>query len=55
MKDPIVEEIHKIRQAHAAKFNYDIGAIVRDANERDRAEKRKVYSRRHGKLAVVKP
>jgi len=26
-KDPIVEEIRKIRQAHAAKFNYDLKAI----------------------------
>ena len=25
-KDPIVEEIRKIREAHAAKFNYDLKA-----------------------------
>jgi hypothetical protein len=55
MKDPIIEEIHKIRQAHAVKFNYNIDAIVRDAVKRDRAERRKVYSRRHGKLTAVKP
>ena len=55
MKDPIIEELHNIRQTHAAKFNYDIDAIVRDAIKRDRAEKRKVYSRRRGKLAAVKP
>lgn len=29
-KDPIVEEIHKYRQEHAAKFNYDIQAIAAD-------------------------
>nr|VFJ58805.1 MAG: hypothetical protein BECKDK2373C_GA0170839_10688 [Candidatus Kentron sp. DK] len=26
-KDPIVEEIHRIRQEHAARFNYDPVAI----------------------------
>ena len=30
MKDPIVAEIRKIRDEHAAKFNYDLNAIVRD-------------------------
>jgi len=29
-KDPIVEEIHKFREAHARKFNYDIHAIFVD-------------------------
>ena len=55
MKDAIIEELHRIRQKHAAKFNYDIDAIVRDAAKRDRAEKRKVCSLRRGKLVEVKP
>ena len=25
--DPIIEEIHKYREKHAAKFNYDIKKI----------------------------
>jgi len=29
-KDPIVEDIRKIRQQHAQRFNYDLGAIVDD-------------------------
>ena len=29
-KDPIVEEVRKIRQEHAAKFNYDLKAICED-------------------------
>ncbi|MBA7587769.1 hypothetical protein ES708_29810 [subsurface metagenome] len=29
-KDPIVEEIRNIRQAHAAKFQYDLQAICAD-------------------------
>jgi hypothetical protein len=32
--DPIVEEIHRIREAIAAKFNNDLEAIVRDAQRR---------------------
>lgn len=30
MEDPIVEEVRRIRDAHAAQFNYDIDAIVAD-------------------------
>ncbi len=32
--DPIVEEIHRIREEIAKKFNYDLEAIVRDAQRR---------------------
>ena len=28
--DPIVEELHRIREAHAARFNHDLQAIVGD-------------------------
>jgi predicted nucleic acid-binding protein len=41
MKDPIVEEVRKYRQAHAAKFNYDVDAIARDIREREKASKRR--------------
>ncbi len=36
-KDPIVEEVRQIRDAHAAKFNYDLKAICKDLKtiERD--------------------
>ena len=29
-KDPIVEEVRRIRQEHAKQFNYDLRAIVDD-------------------------
>jgi len=29
-KDPIIEELHKIREEHAKKFNYDLKAIFED-------------------------
>lgn len=36
MNDPIVEEIRKYREAHAARFNYDLDAIYRDIKEREK-------------------
>lgn len=36
MNDPIVEEVRRIRDAHAARFNYDLDAIFRDIKEREK-------------------
>ena len=36
MKDPIVEEIRRIRHAHAARFNFDLRAICKDLREKER-------------------
>ena len=43
-QDPIVEEIRKIRQEQAARFNYDVRAMVEDARKRQQAGNRKVVS-----------
>ena len=43
-KDPIVEEVRKVRRRHAAKFNYDLDAICRDLNEQARKSGRRVVS-----------
>jgi hypothetical protein len=40
--DPIVAEIRAIRDRLAARFDYDIDAIVEDARQRDAAGDRKV-------------
>ena len=40
--DPIVAEIRVIRERRAARFGYDIRAIVKDAQERDALGDRKV-------------
>ena len=37
MKDPIVEEVRRIRDAQAARFNYDMDAIFQDIKERERS------------------
>ncbi len=34
-RDPIVEEIRKVRQEHAARFNYDLDAIAADFKSRE--------------------
>ena len=36
MKDPIVEEIRKIRNAHSKKFNYDLHAICEDYRKKNK-------------------
>ena len=35
-KDPIVEEIRRIREAHAARFNYDLKAICADLKRKEK-------------------
>ena len=35
--DPIVEEVRKVREAHAKKFNYDLQAIVADLKKQQKA------------------
>jgi hypothetical protein len=35
-RDPINDEIHKHREEHARKFNFDLGAICKDLKERPR-------------------
>ena len=42
MKDPIVTEVRQVRDQLAAKFNYDLAAILRDAQCRERKSGRKL-------------
>ena len=42
--DPIVDEVRRIRDAHAAKFNYDPDAIFRDIKEQEKLSGRKYVS-----------
>ncbi len=43
--DPVVEEITAHRQAHAARFNYDLAAIFADLVEREKSSSRPVINR----------
>lgn len=42
--DPIVSEVRKVRDRHAAKFNYDLDAIYRDLKEREKMSGRSYVS-----------
>jgi hypothetical protein len=35
MNDPIVDEVRRVRDAHAAQFDYDLDAIFRDIKEQE--------------------
>ena len=43
--DPIVEEVRKARQAHAAKFKYDMGAIFADLKQKEKKHRHRLVSR----------
>ncbi len=43
-KDPIIEEIHRIRQEHAQKFNYDLQKNFEDLKEQELKSGRKFVS-----------
>ena len=36
MKDSIIAELRKTRDAHAARFNHDLDAMLRDLQEREK-------------------
>jgi hypothetical protein len=44
-RDPIVEQVRKVRQEYAARYNYDISAICRAARQRQKESGRKTVSR----------
>ena len=52
-EDPIVAEVRKVREAHAAKFNFDLLAIYRDLKEQEKKNGRTFvsYPPRHCKPA----
>lgn len=36
MNDPIVDEVRRVRDAHAAMFNYDLDTIFQDIKEQEK-------------------
>jgi len=42
--DEIVEEVRKVREEYAAKFNHDLEAIYQDLKKREREGQREVVS-----------
>ncbi len=39
MNDPIVDEARRVRDAHAARFNYDLDAIFQDIKQREKKQR----------------
>ncbi len=52
LPDPVLAEIRMIRERIAAKFDYDVSAIVKDAQQRDAVGDRLVV-RREPRPAVI--
>mgnify|MGYP006300584227 CR=1 FL=1 len=51
-KDPIVEEIHKIREKMAEEVNYDVHQLIENMRKREKESKAKVVSRTEKKLQL---
>ena len=43
-KDPVVEEVRRVRERHAAKYDYDLKAISKALRDEQRESGRKVVS-----------
>ncbi len=43
-KDEIVEEVRRVRDEYAAKFNYDLDAIYKDIKQQEKKSRRKIVS-----------
>jgi hypothetical protein len=50
--DPIVDEVRRVRDAYAARFNYDLRAIYRDLKEKEKQNGRAVAPGVNGSPAV---
>jgi len=52
-RDPIVEEVRRLREDRAARFNHDLKAISRDLRQRQKTGGRKGVSLRPKRIAKV--
>lgn len=43
-KDEIVEEVRKVRDEYAAKFNHDLDEIYKDIKKQEKQSQRKIVS-----------
>jgi hypothetical protein len=53
-EDPIVTEVRKIREGHAAQFNYDLQAIYVVLKEAERKSRRKKVTFPPKRISPVK-
>ncbi len=52
IKDPIVEEVRRVREEHAEEYGFDINAILAAAKKREAKSQMKVVSPRPQKTVV---
>ena len=52
-KDEIVEEVRKMRDEYAAKFDYDLDAIYKDIKKQEKKSRRKVVSLKPKKVERI--
>lgn len=55
MTDPIIEELHQIREHLAAKFDYDVFAIVADIQAQEKKEDRPLVSLSPHRIEAEEP
>lgn len=48
--DPIVEEIHQIRERHCQQFHYDLHQIFLDVKQREQQSRHRIVNRTANKL-----
>ena len=55
INDPIVEEIRKIRQEHAKKYNYDLRKIAAELKKKEQLHPEKLvnFKPRHAPIKAV--
>jgi hypothetical protein len=53
MKNPIIAELRRIRDAHAKRHNFDIEAMARDLKKLEPWMEKKTYMLRHGRMVSV--
>ncbi|MBL8191410.1 MAG: hypothetical protein JNK38_25560 [Acidobacteria bacterium] len=53
--DPILEELHQIREQLAAKFNYDVFAIVADIQAQEKKEDRPLVTLNPHRIETEEP
>jgi len=51
-KDNIVEDVRKVREEHAAKFDFNLDAIYQDLKKREKKSGRKIVSLTKKLIAV---
>jgi hypothetical protein len=54
-KDPIVEEIHKIRDRIAAEHNYDVRALIKHYQQKERERGHKTVPRAIRRVSTSSP